>query len=186
MLSGVAGSPLAEADDTKLVEHGAGHWARRHGADAWLEDPALPNETHGHPKDRINPIPAFPNSLACSWGGCGFQTFSQPHLNAHLQAHAKPFVCDRSDCLRRFSSSEQLSAHMQLHTTPTRYACTHKQCTHRAADADALDEHLRAHTAVAAHWCSSEGCSFKATLSADLQRHIETVSTRKPFRPNST
>ncbi|OAD73625.1 C2H2-type zinc finger transcription factor, partial [Phycomyces blakesleeanus NRRL 1555(-)] len=57
----------------------------------------------------------------------------------------KQYVCEHTDCHRRFKRPEHLKRHQRIHTAERPFECTYPGCGRTFARSDNLTQHIKTH-----------------------------------------
>ncbi|KAF8273012.1 hypothetical protein EI94DRAFT_1677407 [Lactarius quietus] len=105
------------------------------------------------------------------------ETHLQAHVRSHLPKSERPFICEESDCDKRFWTAQHLRAHKDvIHFGEKPFKCNHGGCT-----ATFLKHHkLRAHTAsehaspgTKSYQCDHEECTKSFGTNQKLRAHLK-------------
>ncbi|XP_017841360.1 zinc finger protein 239-like [Drosophila busckii] len=117
-----------------------------------------------------------PKLHICEFCGKVFDTMwrLKNHRFTHKDKSELPFVCEDSDCGRRFSSKQLLKVHMMRHAGIKNYKCTY--CGVAKTTRTELKIHLNYHTLERAYCCRI--CPKVCNSSSNLKLHMRTVHER--------
>ncbi|KAI7861756.1 hypothetical protein BDF14DRAFT_1864665 [Spinellus fusiger] len=62
-----------------------------------------------------------------------------------LEENEKQYICEHTDCQRRFKRPEHLKRHQRIHTAERPFECTYLGCQRTFARSDNLNQHLKTH-----------------------------------------
>eukprot|EP01134_Creolimax_fragrantissima_P002061 CFRG2061T1 len=78
----------------------------------------------------------------CTWEGCG----------------GKPYVCELTECRKRFKSRQGLDYHVKIHSGEKNFACPVPSCTTSFLCQNDLNRHIKTHQNGKSYECPMEGC----------------------------
>ncbi|EEY61064.1 uncharacterized protein PITG_01307 [Phytophthora infestans T30-4] len=98
----------------------------------------------------------------------------------------KPHVCPVKTCVKRFSTSGNLSRHKRLHGYIEPLQCPVEGCLSSFPSNNKLEKHMKFHLGGAVHVCSINHCGKTFSTVGNLNRHvknqhIDEVSTSSSF-----
>ncbi|KAB5566616.1 hypothetical protein GE09DRAFT_742103 [Coniochaeta sp. 2T2.1] len=115
--------------------------------------------------------------FACTYPGCNHASTQYRNLRKHMIKTHKALPCPQSRCGSVFFDADELETHLGTHREKP-FACTYADCDYAAAVRGDLKQHRRKHYA---HPCPRRGCSSMFNDPAELQTHILTHTSEKPF-----
>ncbi|KAI9316995.1 hypothetical protein BX666DRAFT_131724 [Dichotomocladium elegans] len=91
----------------------------------------------------------------CEWDSCSRRDkpfFKRHKMQNHIRTHTgeKPFVCQFTDCNRRFSRLDSLQMHLNTHSSTKPFTCPENGCDKAYFHARSLRKHLKSHPTAAA------------------------------------
>ncbi|KAF4621040.1 hypothetical protein D9613_000365 [Agrocybe pediades] len=108
---------------------------------------------------------------------CGKSYLRETHLTAHTRSHlpesARPFVCERDGCGKRFWTTQHLKVHSAWHDGAKLYKCNEADCQESFAKHHQLRAHIcseHSPPGTKPYICDHEGC----TKSFDTNQHLRT------------
>jgi len=113
-------------------------------------------------------MPSRPKIHHCTHAGCAKAFTLSNDLTAHMRIHTrgKPYVC--KTCNKAFSQSGNMDSHMRTHSGEKPYVC--KTCCEAFTRSDTLAEHMRTHTKDKPYVC--ETCNRAFAHRTPLKNHI--------------
>ena len=89
------------------------------------------------------------NELKCFWPKCQYKTPYESYLKRHQLIHSneRQFVCDWSECGKRFKTKSDLIQHKRVvHLKEKKYKCDYKDCEKRFFNRSDLIQHKYIHS----------------------------------------